>query len=150
MASYEDSTFKGKWFELRVISELMRLKLHVYTPLVDDQGIDCIIRSEDGKKHIEIQIKARSEDAKRWYFFPLLKNELRENLYIILFTEKTNHFWVIPSMELLQLGSQHKTGKNKDRIRISIPRTDAGDKADKFEGFKDANGFNLLLKALNG
>lgn len=36
--------------------------LDVYVPLVDDHGVDCIIKKEDGT-FIEVQIKARSKDV---------------------------------------------------------------------------------------
>ena len=35
--------------------------LDVYTPLIDDNGIDAVVRNPDGS-FVEIQIKTRSKD----------------------------------------------------------------------------------------
>jgi len=53
------SVREGKWKELRVISELLRFGLDVYPAAVDDQGIDCVIRTEHGGRPVyyDVQIK---------------------------------------------------------------------------------------------
>jgi len=56
---FRDSASFGKRQEYTVIAELLRRGFDVYATLVDDQGIDCIIRLNE-KKYIDIQIKARS------------------------------------------------------------------------------------------
>jgi len=50
---------EGRWKELRVISELLRFGLDVYPAAVDDQGIDCVIRTEHGgpPAYYDVQIK---------------------------------------------------------------------------------------------
>jgi len=55
----------GKRQEYVVIAELLRRGFDVYQTLVDDQGIDCIIRLDDqgGLRYIDLQIKARSKDC---------------------------------------------------------------------------------------
>lgn len=51
---------QGKSGELRVASELIRQGLDVYSPLVDDQAIDLIVRvpAAGGVRHFDIQIKS--------------------------------------------------------------------------------------------
>jgi hypothetical protein len=50
---------EGKWKELRVISDLLKSGLDVYPAAVDDQGIDCVIRTENGGRvtYYDVQIK---------------------------------------------------------------------------------------------
>lgn len=47
--------------EFLIISEMLCQGLDVYRPVVDDKGIDAVIRRDDGT-YVEVQIKARSND----------------------------------------------------------------------------------------
>ena len=52
---------RGKAAELRVMAELTRHGLDVYAPLIDDQGIDLIVRAKDEHlkvRYWEIQVKS--------------------------------------------------------------------------------------------
>lgn len=49
--------------EYNIIGKMLMEGLDVYIPLVDDHGVDAIIKKEDGT-FIEIQIKARSSEVK--------------------------------------------------------------------------------------
>ena len=60
---YRDTASFGRRQEYSVIAELLKRGFDVYMTLVDDQGIDCVIRLND-KKYLDIQIKARSREAK--------------------------------------------------------------------------------------
>ena len=55
-----DRMRQGKSGELRVASELIRHGLDVYAPLVDDQGIDLIVRvpTPAGVRHYDLQVKS--------------------------------------------------------------------------------------------
>lgn len=63
---YRSSASFGKRQEYIAVAELSRRDQDVYMTLVDDQQIDCIIRQEkDGQlRYLDIQVKARSNDAK--------------------------------------------------------------------------------------
>ena len=52
----------GKRMEYNLVGQMLMEGLDVYLPLVDDHGVDCIIKKTDGT-FIEVQIKARSEDV---------------------------------------------------------------------------------------
>jgi len=52
----------GKRMEFFVISKMLEQGLDVYIPLVDDFGIDAIVRKKYGS-FVELQIKARSKDV---------------------------------------------------------------------------------------
>lgn len=48
--------------EFHVLGLMLKQGLEVYIPLVDDFGIDAVLRKPDGT-FIEIQIKARSNEV---------------------------------------------------------------------------------------
>jgi hypothetical protein len=110
--SFRDTASFGRRQEYIVAAELLKRNFDVYMTLVDDQGIDCIIRLDESR-YLDIQIKARSSTAKHWMRFAAMKFEPRANLYFILHTEKSNRTWVIPSIELIKVARQNKSGKNK-------------------------------------
>jgi hypothetical protein len=63
MARFRHSASFGKRQEFGAIAELLRRGYDVYLTLVDDQGIDCIIRQGPGS-YFDVQIKARSKESK--------------------------------------------------------------------------------------
>ncbi|MBT3982924.1 MAG: hypothetical protein HOE90_16315 [Bacteriovoracaceae bacterium] len=142
--SYRDTASFGKRQEYSVIAELLKRGFDVYMTLVDDQGIDCVVRL-DNKRYLDIQIKARSKDAKQWNFFSM-SFKPRKNLYFIFYTEKNDTFWTIPSARVKTLGRSNKTGNNIGRTSLNLPKLEAGEKTDKFEQFKNDDGFKLLNK----
>jgi hypothetical protein len=140
---YRDTASFGKRQEYLVVAELLKRGFDVYMTLVDDQGIDCIIRL-NSKRYLDIQIKARSKETKQWNKFPLLSFEPKDNHYFIFYTEKNNTFWVIPSKDVTGLGIKNKSGKYVGKITLNLPKTETGKKAEKFEKYKNDNGFKLL------
>lgn len=143
--NYRDTASFGKRQEFSVIAELLKRGFDVYMTLVDDQGIDCIVRL-DNKRYIDIQIKARSKDVKQWNLFAGMEFEPRDNFFFIFYTEKNNSFWVIPSVELISLCSVNKTGRHVGKMHLSLPKQNTGEKADKYDKYKNDNGFELLKK----
>lgn len=95
--------FFGKSCEYRVVSELLSHNLDVYIPIVDDKGIDCIIRKEDGR-HIDLQIKGR----KPTWIFNISKFKPRDNYYFALIA-LDKKIYVVPSSLL----SKWLDGKKK-------------------------------------
>ncbi len=148
--SYRDTASFGKRQEYVVIAELLRRGFDVYQTLVDDQGIDCIIRREkDGKlEYLDIQIKARSKDCNpknAGRFVPLDVPNPRPNYYFIFYSEQANAFWVVPSVELVKAARQNKTGQNQGRYSINFCNVRADSTVvprPKFDCYK--NRFDLL------
>ena len=60
--SFRHSAGFGKRMEYNLVGQMLMEGLDVYLPLVDDHGVDCVIKKEDGT-FIEIQIKARSNEV---------------------------------------------------------------------------------------
>lgn len=52
--SFRHSAGFGKRMEYNLVGKMLMEGLDVYLPLVDDHGVDCIIKREDGT-FIEIQ-----------------------------------------------------------------------------------------------
>ena len=99
--------FFGKHCEYLVFAELLKRGYDTYLPLVDDKGVDCIIRNSDGT-HLDIQIKGRGP---RW-IFNFGRVESRPNYFFIIYPPDRN-FYVIPSSEICKwLNGREKLGIN--------------------------------------
>ena len=130
------------------MAELLRRGFDVYTTLVDDQQIDCIVRQEkDGKvRYLDIQIKARSRTAKQASTFAAMEiRKPRENFFFIFFSEAANTYWVMPSLEVIRLANRNKTGENQGCYSIFFCNESSKggwNPRPKFDAFKNA--FELL------
>ena len=142
----------GKRQEYVAVAELLRRGFDVYMTLVDDQQIDCVIRQErNGKlRYLDVQIKARSKDAKHvGTFAAMTVRKPRPNFWFIFFSEAIGTYWVMPSMNVIQLsnvnkGGKSKKGKNKGKLTIKLANKNKGGwkPRPKFQQFENA--FDLL------
>jgi len=109
----------GKRMEYYVISKMLKEGLDVYIPLIDDFGIDAIIRKQDGS-FVEIQIKARSKDVLFGdaALFAAITHELRNNYYFVFYSERIDKTWILSSEEFIKEAVQNKTGKNAGKRSI--------------------------------
>ena len=117
----------GKRIEYWVVGQMLKEGLDVYVPLVDDFGVDAIIRKDDGTI-FEIQIKARSNtvimgDAA---LFAALTHEERKNYYFVFYSERLDKTWIMSSKDFIEESVQNKTGKNigKRSIWFNGTKTD--------------------------
>ena len=143
--SYRNTASFGKRQEFVVIAELLKREFDVYLTLVDDQGIDCVVRLNENK-YLDIQIKARSKSAKHGHTFAAMTFIPRSNLFFIFYTEKDNTFWTIPSKDLAPFCKPNKSGKNEGKRTFILPKKDTGEKAERFDRYKNEKGFKLLRK----
>ena len=111
--SFRHSAGFGKRMEYKIIGDMLMEGLDVYTPLVDDRGVDCIIRKEDGT-FLEIQIKARSKEVTEGdaALFSAITHESMKNFYFIFYSERMGKTWIMSSEEFLNECVTNKTGKN--------------------------------------
>lgn len=122
--TYRHSASFGKRQEYVAIAELLKRGYDVYLTLVDDQGIDCVVRIGPDK-YFDVQIKARSRDCnpKNAAHFPLLSiPEPRDNYIFIFYSEAIDTYWVISSTKLVEPGfcNQNKSGPNEGKYRILL------------------------------
>src|SRR5262245_59616120 len=88
----------GKLQELAVVAQLLKHQFDVYMTVVDDKGIDCVVRL-DGRVplYLDVQVKARSQNAKIPGGFGVGRFRSRPNLFFVFYSEKANKYWVMPS-----------------------------------------------------
>jgi len=149
--SFRSSASFGKRQEFVAIAELLRRGFDVYLTLVDDQQIDCVVRKEvDGDPtYLDIQIKARSKDCNprsAGTFAAMEVRNPRSNFFFIFYSEQADHYWVVPSLDLVKEANQNKTGKNAGKYRIMFTnvsrKTGQVTPRPRFEKYQD--NFNLL------
>ena len=148
--SYRNAASFGKRQEYIAVAELLRRDFDVYMTLVDDQQIDCVIRLEDENgppRYLDIQIKARSRDAKQAFTFAALQiRQPRDNFWFIFYCEAADIYWVMPSKKLVRLSNENKggetgDGKNKGRFTIKLANQNANGEwipRPKFRDFENA------------
>jgi len=117
--SFINSAGFGKRMEYKLIGDMLIEGLDCYVPLVDDHGVDCVIKKEDGT-FIEIQIKARSKDVTDGdaALFAAITHELTDNFYFLFFSERLDTMWILSSKEFLDECVTNKTGKNTGKHSI--------------------------------
>ncbi|HEV2119897.1 MAG TPA: hypothetical protein VGS11_07335 [Candidatus Bathyarchaeia archaeon] len=154
MGAYRSLASFGKRQEYAAISELLKRSYHVYQILIDDQGIDCVIRKiVNGRPaYVDLQIKARSKDcipidAGRIAAFEI--KEPRENFLFMFHSEQTGSYWITPSLELVRLASRNKTGKNAGKYHVLLTGIQSGKAITnpRFDLFRDENGYGKLEEA---
>ena len=109
----------GKRMEYKLVGDMLMEGLDCYLPLVDDHGVDCVIKKSDGT-FIEIQIKARSSEVKQGdaALFAAIVHEPRQNFYFVFFSERLETMWILSSEEFLQECVTNKSGINKGKHSI--------------------------------
>lgn len=99
---------------------MLKEGLDVYVPLVDDFGIDAVIRKMDNT-FIEVQIKARSSDVvpgDAALFAAIDHPKVRPNYYFVFYAERLDAVWIMSSEEFIRMAVTNKTGKNAGKRSI--------------------------------
>lgn len=117
--SFRHSAGFGKRMEYKLIGDMLMEGLDCYIPLVDDHGVDCIIKKSNGT-FIEIQIKARSNqvvpgDAA---LFAAITHSYQKNFYFIFYSERLDKMWIMSSSEFLKECQTNRNGTNKGKHSI--------------------------------
>jgi len=117
--SFRHSAGFGKRMEYYIIGLMLKEGIDCYVPLVDDDGIDVVIRKQDGS-FIEVQIKARSKDVTDGdaALFAAMTHEYRPNYFFIFYSERLETMWIMSSEEFLKECVTNKTGKNAAKRSI--------------------------------
>ena len=116
---YRDTASFGKRMEHYLIGQMLKEGLDCYIPMVDDDGIDVIIR-KSANEYIEVQIKARSRDVKlgNAALFAALTHEVRNNYFFVFYSERLDAMLIMSSAEFIQECVTNKTGKNAGKRSI--------------------------------
>ena len=109
----------GKRMEYYVLGLMLKEGLDLYVPLVDDFGIDAVLRKPDGS-FIELQIKARSEEVAFGdaALFAAITHEVRNNYFFVFYSSRLDKTWIMSSEEFCNNSNQNKTGKNSGKRSI--------------------------------
>ena len=120
---YRSSASFGKRQEYIAVAELSRRDQDVYMTLVDDQQIDCIIRQEkDGQlRYLDIQVKARSNDAKIPGTFSALEiRKPREDFFSSSILNKRIPIGLCRLWNWLMKPIETKKGKTKENTALFL------------------------------
>ena len=106
----------GKRMEYKLVGDMLMEGLDVYLPLVDDHGVDCVIKKGDGS-FVEVQIKARSSDVVDGdaALFAGITHDPTENFYFVFYSERMKMMWILSSEEFLRECVTNAKGKNKGK-----------------------------------
>lgn len=112
----------GKRIEHFLIGQMLKEGLDVYLPVVDDKGIDAVVRRPDGS-YVEVQIKARSKSVKEGdaALFAAIEHEHRPNYWFVFYSERIGEngtMWIMSSKEFIDESVQNKNGKNTGKRSI--------------------------------
>lgn len=131
--SFRHSAGFGKRMEYNLVGKMLMEGLDVYLPLVDDHGVDCVIKKTDGT-FIEVQIKARSSEVAQGdaALFAAITHDFRPNFYFVFYSERLNTMWIMSSEEFLAECVTNKKGKNEGKHSIWFN----GNRIDKETGEK--------------
>lgn len=109
----------GKRVEYRIVGDMLMEGLDCYLPLVDDHGVDCVIKKQDGS-FIEIQIKARSREVTFGdaALFSAIDHSETPNFYFVFYSERLDTMWIMSSQEFLSECVTNRNGKNMGKHSI--------------------------------
>ena len=132
--AFKHSAGFGKRMEYKLVGDMLMEGLDCYLPLVDDHGVDCVIKKSDGT-FIEIQIKARSKTVAKGdaALFAAIDHDYKPNFYFVFYSERLDLMWIMSSEEFLKECVTNKTGKNTGRRSIWFN----GNKMNKEKGVKE-------------
>lgn len=113
--------YLGNATEHAVMALLLRSMREVYAPLVDDSGVDLIVRSKDGTSDDfqEIQVKSLSSGG---LFAAISCPNPRANYWYVFHVADIDKMWLINSLDFVKLASQNQKGKNMGKYSIDLCR----------------------------
>lgn len=126
-----ESSVTGKRGEYMVIGKFLAKGLTIYTPVVDIEGIDCIIKNEKGRL-MQVQIKTRNEDNNKETEFKIKDFKPNEDYFICCYFINTEELWVIPSFVFKSMSYLRKDGCRvlymnwQNRKKLNSYKNDSG------------------------
>jgi hypothetical protein len=107
--------------EYWIIGLLLKEGFDVFVPLVDDDGIDAIIRGNNGRK-LDVQIKARSGEVRfgSSALFTLGQShpKVRSDFFFIFYSERLLDMWIMSSSDFVENCVTTKSGLHEGNRSI--------------------------------
>ena len=118
----------GELFELRIIDFLVELsngEISCFRNVIDDNGIDLIIKKKNSFKTLFIQVKGRSKfDSKNQFNQVIYKSTFVVNesfylLFCLFLSDQEPIFWLIPSNVIPEKLKVHNPKKHREQYNFS-------------------------------
>ena len=100
---------------------MLKQGLDVYTPEVDDDGVDLVVKSPKGH-FVAVQVKAVAAGA----FFAGISHKARPDYWFVFYSESMDTFWVFSSSEFRLEAKANNQGKNVGKYSIKLNGTKKG------------------------
>lgn len=98
--------YLGEATEHLVVSKFLAEGREVYLPVVDDHGIDILVKSKSGApdNYQEIQVKSKEADG---LFAAMKCPNPRPNYWFVFYVKSLDKFWVINSEDFQIIASRN-------------------------------------------
>ena len=110
----------GASVELLVVSKLLDEQREVYLPVVDDHGVDILVKSKDGAQAAwqELQVKSLHEGG---LFAAISCPNPRPNYWFLFYVKAHSTMWHVNSTDFVRLASQNRPDcKNANKYSLSL------------------------------
>lgn len=123
MTAYRDVASFGKRVEHDIISKMLKEDLDVYTPVIDDHGVDMVVKNSKDV-FCEVQVKALSAIKNRAPLFAAIQHPTTPipNYWFVFCEEPQGRMWILSSQEFIQECSRNKSGRNVGKCSIYLGR----------------------------
>jgi len=135
---------QGRLAEQWVLLELLRRDLDVYFPVVDDRGVDFLVRTGCGACK-EIQVKGIfSPQHPRWFQVASRseQGDVSPSLYIVGVEYEQKCAWVIPSSEFFRCALRSSSADGYYVFDLNLDTTPQGStggtRGERLKSYKDA------------
>ena len=108
----------GKGYEYELIGQMVQAGLDCYIPVADDDGIDVVIRKNDGS-FTDVQIKAiNNKDSGLFTSVVIPKNT--QTFFVVFYDVRLTRRWILTKDELVKYGSRNARGKEIGKFNINF------------------------------
>lgn len=110
----------GQASEYLVMSKLVSEQREIYSPAVDDHGVDLIVKTVDQNnpyEYQELQIKSLSTGS---LFAAISCDKPKDNYWFVFYIKDIDTMWLINSKDFVKLASRNVKGKNIGKYSLSL------------------------------
>lgn len=113
--SFRNKFAFGKRIEAYVEGMMLKQGLDIYTPEVDNDAVDIVVKSPQGY-YVEVQVKAVSKGTQ----FAGISHQPRKNYWFVFYSESMDTFWLFSSSDFLKEACANKAGTNIGKYSIKL------------------------------